>query len=165
MINYGNSSRERDWAEYADPYSLPLMSSESLTIVSDGCQYNKSQKMELISGWRFVQNYLNVCSGNVNSENCGICAKRIRTIQEIEAIAMLDNFSNVFDIEAYKKISLFQKCKLVVAHKHGGFTVENYEFFKEKGKKIPSLLFAEMYLFPHRAKKAIKRIIGKKKTD
>lgn len=57
---------------------------------------------------------------------------------------------------------MLQKCKLVVAHKHGGFTEENYEFFIEKGKKMPSLLYAETYLFPHRVKKVIKRIIGKK---
>lgn len=161
MINYGTRSRGKDWSEYADAYALPLMCSSNCQIISDGCQFTRCEKMEYIADWNFSKKYLNVCSSNIDSHNCGVCAKCIRTLQEIEALGKLEEYSEVFDIEAYKKISMRQRCKLSVAHKDGGFTGQNYDFYIEKGHKMPSRLYAEFYLIPHRVGKIVRKLFNK----
>lgn len=44
VMRYGYKSVERDFSEYGYPMTLPLYESESIRLISDGCQYSRSEK-------------------------------------------------------------------------------------------------------------------------
>ena len=63
ILAWNSKSKNKDWSEFADPYAIPLMESKQLQLVSDGCQYTRTQKTELISDWDIAQKFLYCCSG------------------------------------------------------------------------------------------------------
>lgn len=86
VIKYGYFSRDRDWSEFGDPMALPLMETEECQIVSDGCQYSRAEKTEMIADWAISQKYLNVCCKNDSKENDSTCHKCVRTLLPLEAM-------------------------------------------------------------------------------
>lgn len=161
VLHYGYASRNRDWSEYGDPMGLPLMQSEKMCLISDGCQYSRTKKTELISDWEITQKYLNVCCVNDSVENCSICTKCTRTLLALDAMGKLDTFSNLFDIEKYRKEERKLKCDMVWAgmreEKTNVFLKDNYYFSKEKGVKLPSMPVVIIY----KVIKKVKRIFRK----
>ncbi|MCI8428340.1 MAG: hypothetical protein HFJ03_12545 [Lachnospira sp.] len=148
VMKYGMKARNRDFSEYADPSALPLMHSANLKLVSDGCQYTRSQKTELISDWNISKKYLNVCCINDSEENCCTCIKCVRTLLPLEAMGKIDAYKAVFDLDKWKKISYAQKCRLTINNGRDAFSIDNYKFCKEHGMKLPSLFAARMYFMP-----------------
>ncbi len=148
ILQWNKNSRNKDWSEYADPYAIPLMKSLNLELISDGCQYTRTEKTELISDWNIAQKYLYVCSGKKSVVNCCECIKCRRTLLPLEAMGKLDAFSGVFNIEKYKKRSFEYKCWLVVANKREVFATDNYQYCKRHGMKLPSWIVARLYTLP-----------------
>ena len=114
---YEFEDRNKDWSEFADPYAIPLMASENLKLISDGCQYTRSEKTEQLADWDIAQRFLYVCSGKKSVVNCCTCNKCRRTLLPLDAMGKLDAFSGVFDIEKYRKHAFSYKCNLVLANK------------------------------------------------
>ena len=158
-IEYGAQSRNRDWSEFGDATALPLMHSERMELVSDGCQYTRTQKTERIADWDIAQKYLNVCCRKNAIENCSVCQKYVRTLLALEAAGKLEQFAGVFDLDAYKKISHYQKCTVVHRRnsKQDGFRRDIYRFYQKKGVALPSPAEAELCL----AKKKITGVLKK----
>ena len=159
IITFGDRARNRDFSEYADSYALPLMHSEKLSLVSDGCQYSRSEKTEKISDWSMVKKYLNVCCVNTGYENCSVCNKCTRTLVSLEAMGKLNEYDKVFNIDAYKKIAFKTKCDVVIKNGRDVFLTDNYNFCKSKGMKLPPKLIAEAYTFFPRLKRKIKYLL------
>lgn len=160
VLKWNERSRDRDWSEYADPYALPLMRSENLELVSDGCQYTRSQKTELIADWPIAQKYINVCCANESAGNCGVCHKCLRTLIPLDAMGKLDAFGAVFDIEKYRKNAYEYKCMLAIQNGREAFSTDNYRFCAEKGFKIPSRFRARLHMTPRFMPGYIKKVIG-----
>lgn len=148
ILKWNWSSRDRDWSEYADPYAIPLLRSERLELISDGCQYKRTEKTELISNWSVARKHLNVCCKNDSSKNCSVCHKCLRTLMPLEAMGKLDYFSDVFNIEAYKKVAFESKCKLAIQSERDPFARDNIQYCRMKELKIPSKIAARVYMFP-----------------
>ena len=148
ILKWHQSSHDRDWSEFADSYAIPLMESENLKLISDGCQYTRTEKTELISDWDIAQKYLYVCSGKKSIVNCCDCVKCRRTLLPLEAMGKLESFSRVFDISKYKKHSFIDKCYLVVTNERDVFATDNFQYCKQKGMEFPSWLFARLYTLP-----------------
>lgn len=148
ILKWNRKSRDKDWAEYADSYALPLLKSRNLEIVSDGCQYTRSQKTELISDWTIAQKYLNVCCTNETAGNCSCCHKCIRTLLPLDAMGKLDRYSVPFDLKKYRKLRFRNQCMLAIGNNRDAFSTDNYHFCKEHGMKIPSKIVARIYMFP-----------------
>ena len=148
VLKWHHNSHNKDWSEFADPYAIPLMESKYLKLVSDGCQYTRSEKTELISDWEIAQNYLYVCSAKQSVVNCCDCTKCRRTLLPLEAMGKLEAFSKVFDISKYKKHSFSDKCHLAIVNGREVFGTDNYQYCKKKGMQIPSWLVARLYTLP-----------------
>lgn len=157
VIKYGHKSRNNDFSEFGDPMLLPLARTEHFELVSDGCQYTRSQKTELIAKWEISKKYLNVCCKNNAIENCSVCHKCVRTLIPLESMGLLEDYKNTFDIDAYKKISYKSKCKMVVQSGTVAFQTDNYRFCKSNGMRLPSKLEAHIYFLPE----YFVRLIGK----
>ena len=157
MLRWNSNSRNKDWSEFADPYAIPLMESQNMRLVSDGCQYTRTEKTELISDWEIARKYLYVCSGKKSVVNCCECIKCRRTLLALDAMGKLNEFSSVFDIEKYKRHSFDYKCRLVVANKREVFSTDNYQYCVKKGMKLPSWITARLYTLPRAISYRVKK--------
>lgn len=142
IMKFGLKCREDDFSEFSESYSVPLIRTEKTEIIVDGCQYERTQKTKNIADWNIAQKYLNVCSLNsydsLTAHNCSVCDKCMRTLTALDTLGKLDNFSGVFDIEAYKKQSFKYKCHIVLNKNKNALYEDNYNFAKAQGKPFPS---------------------------
>lgn len=164
ILRIGFKSRNRDFSEFGEPLVVALLRTENLELISDGYQYDRTEKTERIVDWDIAKKHLNVCCVNDNKENCSICGKCIRTLMALEAMDKLDDYKDIFNIAAYKKNSLKDKCRASLIGKNGndGFMSDLNRFYKLKNKRLPSRIFSLIYLAPSVIVGRIKRLIGKK---
>ena len=173
MLTFALKRRGIDFAEFSESYSVPLIRTEKLELVIDGCQYERSTKIARLAEWDIAKKYLSPCSGrshsikNMHSRNCSSCRKCMHVMMTLDAIGRLEDFSGIFDLAEYRKHLKFEKAYAVYEHFNGipdGNEPDIYVFLKQKGMKLPSYPAACMYLFPRRAtlfiKKAARKIMG-----
>lgn len=89
---------------YSDPLSLPLMSTESVTVIPTGGQYSRVEKTRTISTFAPAFEMLNVCVAANRIDNCSACWKCGRTLLTLELLGQLDAFASVFDLEHWHRI-------------------------------------------------------------
>ena len=77
-------------------FSIP-----GLTLYSDGGNKTRLEKTKEILNFTPAQKYLYVCLKKSN--NCSVCSKCKRTLVTLDLFQCLDDFSDVFDIDYYKK--------------------------------------------------------------
>lgn len=125
-----------------DPMLLPLLSTESLAFVSDGTQFTRVEKILRIIDYEPVQRYLNVCVHDSEShENCSVCSKCCRTLMTLNSIGKLETFSQLFDIEKYKKRAEFlYLCQQVVLQNKDPFARNSIKLAKKNNIKLPSFV-------------------------
>ena len=149
-----NNNETKDCADY-ELLSLQCFSTSSIRIYSDGGEKERIEKTEYIVDYKLAQKYLHVCLKE--SKNCGICSKCRRTLTSLDALGKLDNFSNVFDIEYYKKNRKDYYKWLYIQHlKEDAMNEPTYKRLKNKLKQYSFELF-----FIERTKYTIKKIIPK----
>ncbi len=140
---------------YYEIYTLPNISTNSLTFYSSNSTYNKLRKITAISKFAPSYKYLNVCT--VKSTNCGQCSKCARTLMMLDAVGKVNKYAEVFDIEKYKK----RKAMLM------GYALASYKetHFKElvpilkKKRKLPFTSYFYYIIFC--LTKPIERIMRK----
>ena len=86
IITLGKEAHDYDFSEFAESYAVPLIRTERLELIPDGCQYERSMKTEHIAGWNIAQKHLNVCV--VGVDNCSRCSKCLRTLIVLEAMGL-----------------------------------------------------------------------------
>ncbi len=165
ILTFGLRRSNNDFSEFSESYSVPLIRTERLELISDGCQYERSQKTEHIAGWDIAQRYLNVCvTPDSEGHNCSKCHKCLTTLTALEAVGKLNNFAGIFSIETYRKHVFKHLCERVIGLS-SLFMVDNdpslSKFLVSHGMKLPSYLTAWLYLFPSRAKGLVKSLMKK----
>lgn len=154
-----------DLASLADTYLNPMLSTESLEIITDGAQYTRTEKTKLIVDYKPAQQLLNVCVNHWNNQNtasnCGRCSKCLRTLIALESLRKLDEFNTVFDISSYKKVSWRYKCYLRTMYNKDIFMKDNVDFALGNGVKMPSLLISHIYMIPIKVKSFVKKVVKK----
>lgn len=89
----------------AENYDLVILDSFSiptLRIYSEGLPYKRIEKIDALRDDDFAHRYLYVCVDGAGG-NCGRCFKCKRTLLILDALGALDRFSQVFDIDYYKR--------------------------------------------------------------
>ena len=153
--------REIDIGEYSDPILLPLLSTESTEIISDGIQYTRVEKTIRILNCEPVYRYLNVCiSGDDTHENCSVCSKCCRTLMTLNSIGKLNEFRNLFDIEKYKKVAEKKYiCKQILIQNKDPFAKGNVELAKENNIQLPNKLYCLIVNMPKMLLSSVIRIV------
>lgn len=90
-----------DELSHADEFLLRCLSTESTVFHSALASMTRQDRTKLASEFGLTGKYLNVCVSKVN--NCGFCFKCARTMFQLDLIGKLDDFSNVFDVQAYRE--------------------------------------------------------------
>ena len=96
---------------FCESYLVPLLSTESLELIVDGCQYKRTHKTENIANWEFAKKHLNLACKK-DGINCGHCWKCMRTLAALEAMGKLEEFGAIFDLAAYRKYAFLNKCSV-----------------------------------------------------
>ena len=136
-----------DMAEFCESYLVPLIRTETLELIIDGCQYRRSEKTERISDWEIANKYLNVCIPSEDGTNCSACTKCLRALVTLEAMGKLDKFSKVFDMNTYRKYSYYNKCYLKANMKKLEHCKDTVDYCLAHGYVMPPSIIAKMYVF------------------
>ncbi len=109
----------------------PLWLTESLTIVPDGCEADRFQKIvSQLSRSEAALGHLRVCHRNTEgSYNCCVCEKCVRTMIGLEIAGVLDRcrtFPDTLDLELVRSM----KIKLRITER---FAVESLKELKKRG--------------------------------
>ena len=158
VMRSGEHSHDNEIDGYAQHFILPLISTQNMEFISEGYQYTRNQKVEHIADWDIAHEHLDVCFDY--HPNCSECSKCVRTLQPIEALGRLEDFSQVFDIEKYRRNSFRNKCILVLTKDDDGFLNDNYTFCKSHGLKLPSVPLALLVMLFHRPKLSIRWLLS-----
>lgn len=159
--DFGKHYRDYDMACFCESYLVPLLSTESLELIVDGCQYKRTQKTENIAHWEFAKKHLNLACKK-DGINCGYCWKCMRTLAALEAMGKLEEFGAIFDLSAYRKYAFLNKCRVRCEQTSNPFSKDIIEYYEAHGYAVPSLLFARAYLFARKCAGFVKRKILKK---
>jgi hypothetical protein len=91
---------------YADPITVPLLSTETTQCISSGAQYTRFDKTKLVSDFPPSYTALDVCvdPGHARLINCSKCWKCLRTELTLEIIGALDRYQPVFEADAYRQL-------------------------------------------------------------
>ena len=126
-LDDGNS---RSCASY-EMLSLPLFSTHSLRIYSEGEGLSRMDKLKKVVKYTPSYKYLNVCLSS--EDNCGKCEKCVRTLLGIDALGELDRYKEVFDIEYYRKHKKWYIQQLVIQESLGKHDyIEQATYFKDE---------------------------------
>ena len=94
-------------------FLLNCFSTSHIKIIPEGNEYSRNDKIKFIADFPTARKNLHVCTSK--EYNCGVCSKCLRTLLAIDALNRLDDFREVFDVDAYLKnrvnnyLFLFQK--------------------------------------------------------
>jgi hypothetical protein len=90
---------------FADALAVPLLSTESLDLVSAGGQHTRVEKTRLVAGLPGASRWLNVCATeSLDGRNCSTCLKCCRTLFTLELLGRLDEFAVSFDLDRWRQV-------------------------------------------------------------
>lgn len=130
---------------YFEDLAVPYASTKAIRFYHSGSETNRIGKVRYIAKNPIVQKSLTVC-GSLDGKNCGQCVKCLRTMAEINALGYLDDFSESFPVENYKRKSTIYLAK-EIAIDHPPFTTDILKEMKEQGKKVPLIIYPLAYLW------------------
>lgn len=151
--------KDFDMAGCNESYLVPLLSTENLELIIDGCQYRRTEKTENIADWAIAQKYLNVCVQSEDGTNCSVCSKCMRTLIPLEAMGKIDAFAGVFDIEKFHKHAFYNKCYFKVNTKGINFADDIVQYCKKKEYWMPPYFVSQLCVFSARVLRKLKRIL------
>ncbi|MBN1193180.1 MAG: hypothetical protein JXA36_05780 [Coriobacteriia bacterium] len=89
---------------FSDAIALPLLTTGRFRPISHGKQYTRVEKTLLIVSLPITRTALDVCVTPLpDGRNCSRCPKCMRTQLTLEIAGCLDEYRDVFDLEAYRK--------------------------------------------------------------
>ncbi len=158
--NYSLLERDVDISCYCETYMPHLISTERFELVIDGCQYTRSEKVEKICDWDISKKYLNVCLDPKDGiRNCSACQKCVRTLLVLEALDKLDEYKDIFDLEAYQKSRGFFRDKYLQGRDAQSKSITKY--LKEHGKApLSDRIIAHPRFFARRVIRKVKRVVA-----
>lgn len=99
---------------------------------SVGGNATRMEKTAYIANYPPTYKYLNVCVEK--SQNDGICFKCVRTLLTLDALNVLERYSQVFDIEHYNsnRKQYLRDLYLGATFKHNSFFKELFPYFEKE---------------------------------
>lgn len=147
MLANSEYYRNKDVGAYCDPILLPLLSTESLDLVSDGNSYTRSEKILHIVNYEPVARYLNVCVDHLDTwENCSSCDKCLRTLLTLDISGNLPVFEKVFRMDLYRANRDKYLALQVERAEVDPFARDNVALAKSSGVALPSLKYIRFKL-------------------
>ena len=122
-----------------DTIILPLISTETLDMVSSGSQYSRIEKTLKVAGIEESYKSLDVCTADSRITNCSSCYKCKRTMLTLEIAGALGRYADVFDLDTYRGIRDLYIEEVLSGKEDRPFSEQLISFIRERGFKIPFL--------------------------
>ena len=140
---------------FSDTITLPLLSTETLDMISAGSEYTRVEKTLKVAKIEDSYKSLDVCT---NSEtrmkiNCSTCFKCKRTMLTLEIAGDLDRYTNVFDLDAYMRVREIYISEVLCSK--NPLLSEIASFIKINSFKIP--LSSRLYAHAKQLKRCIRK--------
>lgn len=133
-------------AAYFDLLNVHCFTSNGLSFYSSGIEATRLEKVKFITDFTFTHRYLTVClSADQKNGNCGRCAKCTRTMAELETIGKLDEYRNVFDVDAFRREPGYHWGYVLLKSKTDNFCKEVIDAFKSSGRKLPLAAYTSCF--------------------
>jgi hypothetical protein len=132
----------RDTADL-DLLLLNAFSCPDFQIITGGAKSNRVEKTSAISCFEPAQKYLNVCLYPEKELNCGKCGKCMRTLLTLDMVQALEMFTDVFDIEEYRKTRFDSFVYMVTQKRNYMLSDVYYHFLRTEPDLVKQ---AEKYL-------------------
>jgi len=120
------------WASH--PLTDPLFSDESLSVLHDGCEAGRVDKVLALSGSALALQHLRVCWERVEGAyNCGVCEKCLRTMTSLYAVGVLQqsaSFPQRLEAAQILALVLYDESLKIFAR-------ENLRLLEQHGKLAP----------------------------
>ncbi len=126
-------------AARSDDANVGYLSTDAIWFYHSGCETNRIGKEKFIADYPIVQKGLTVC-GEINTKNCGRCEKCLRTMAELNSIGRLDDFSQIFPVESYRK-HFTRRLAEEMAIDHGEFKIDILCSMREHHVRIPVMAY------------------------
>lgn len=123
---------------YYDKWLLPYISNDSLMLYSSNESKTRIQKTKYIAKYPDTYSKLHVCWRA--TDNCGRCAKCIRTLVTLDVLGELDKYTACFDVQYYIKHRNVHIAEVVLLRNKDLEYMEIYKYMREHGVKMPSTL-------------------------
>ncbi|GAA5179642.1 hypothetical protein GCM10025771_22140 [Niveibacterium umoris] len=91
------------------PLTDPLFSTSSLDVKHDAAMYDRVEKTAFIANHDVALEHLHVCYANGSADNCGVCAKCIRTMATLQLTGVSQEklpFAEPFSLDRTRKTYL-----------------------------------------------------------
>ncbi|HEY9689752.1 MAG TPA: hypothetical protein V6D46_07145, partial [Coleofasciculaceae cyanobacterium] len=118
-----------------DPFSVHLLSTETMECISTGCQYSRVEKTMRVSEISQTYQYLNVCIRNSGLENCSNCYKCLRTLLTLEIGGKLSLYDKVFSMQKYQ--SARTEYLSAIVRSNDAFDKEIVQMAQDYGYQFP----------------------------
>lgn len=157
-------------AENSGYYELALLSCLSTrctAFYSSGGAFSRIKKLGKLRGFPLARKTLHPCIDETAEGNCGECLKCIRTEAALYALDALDDFSEVFDANAFRRKKTVYFAKVLLQCRPAPFHATDYidvrDALKEKGENLflANLLTKGVLLFrkcPSRLRQCIRHV-------
>jgi hypothetical protein len=148
-----------DYASITDMCNDYLLQTENLEIIVDGTQYRRSDKTINLLNYPPFLKYLNVCvTLSDGAHNCSLCHKCKRTLLTLDILNRLEDATEVFDIEKFKKCLFKYKCYTVLHSKSDIYAHDNCQLAKKMNYPMPSYWVAWLYMSPSILMSSLKKV-------
>jgi hypothetical protein len=154
---------------YADPFTVPLLSTESLESISTGCQYSRVEKTRRAISVSQARHMLNVCVTPLtgSGRNCSRCFKCLRTLATLDLLGQLHAFEQVFDLSVYNRRRVRDEYLMMLpARTKDPFIREILELARQSDVRLPRHIAAfhaawPLLKIPYGAARLLKHAIGR----
>ncbi len=90
----------RDSAEY-EMFLFDCLSTPSMRVLSEGASVTRFEKISKLADYPIARRHLFSCA--FSGDNCGRCEKCTRNLLSLDLLGKLDGFSDVYDIDFYRR--------------------------------------------------------------
>jgi len=126
-----------------EKWLLPHISTDAITFYNSNKGMTRLEKTQYLCQYPETYNYLQVCCFARHS--CGTCNKCIRTMFTLEHFGVLENYKNVFDLDAFRA-HREKNLRILLANGGNSIDAEVLEFYKNE---IPLSTKAIVGIFPY----------------
>lgn len=152
-----------DMSHY-EKWLIPYLATENIEFFSANKDMGRMEKTKYICRFPDTYDYLHVCWHN--EKNCGKCAKCIRTLTTLDLLGAVQNYKNVFDVDAYYKDRYRSFCRVAAMRGRDPLFAEIYDYMKENGIKTPNpiaVFWTKICIFVSAVRGKLRTAIGKNK--
>lgn len=119
-------------SEHYDLLILQMASINGMKFYSTGGNLNRFEKTRVVANYKLANKYLNVCVNEAHNDST--CFKCARTLLTLDALGVVDNYREVFDVDYYHshRVDYIQDMYIEATFKHNSFYKEIIPSFNKE---------------------------------